>query len=183
MTSQMDNARLLARLEVLEAESAIRRLVARYFQICDHLGPGTPLDELGQLFTEDARWEGKGRYREAFGGYDGREAIVAMIASYCAPVPHFSMTGHFFSAEYIAVSDAAYRHSAHGEWMMLQCSTYHDGSADLRSACLKISFRREDESWRISHFTSENIFSRRVDRWSDAEAIPVPLPASAGAAR
>lgn len=175
----MSDIALLKRLEALEAESAIRRLVARYFQICDHLGPDTPLADLGDLFTEDARWEGKGRYREAFGGYDGREAIVAMIASYCAPVPHFTMTGHFFSAEHVIAECKR----GHGEWMMLQCSTYHDGTSDLRSACLKIDFRREGGIWRISRFSSENIFSRRVERWSDAETIPVPISASAGAAQ
>jgi hypothetical protein len=169
----MSEAALLARLDVLESESDIRRLVARYFQLCDRLGPDTPLCELGELFTQDALWEGKGRYRDAFGRYAGREAIVAMLASYCVPAAHFAMTGHFFSAEHILVTGE----SASGDWMMLQCSTYRDGSADLRSACLKIDCRRESGTWRMSHFISENIFSRRVDRWSDSEAIPVPSPA------
>nr|WP_315470099.1 nuclear transport factor 2 family protein [uncultured Sphingorhabdus sp.] len=132
---------------------------------------------MGELFTNDARWEGKGRYAEAFGGFDGRDAIVAIIASYCAPVPHFRMTGHFFSAEAIQVDGNA----ATGSWMMLQCSTYSDDSSDLRSACLNIDFKREDANWRISHFRSTNIFSRRVDRWSDTADIPVPQNSTAGA--
>jgi hypothetical protein len=175
----MSEAAILARLDKLEAEGAIRRLVARYFQICDRLGPDTPLDELGALFTRDAIWEGNGRYREAFGNYDGREAIVAMIASYCEPVPHFTMTGHFFSAEHIAVEGG----EARGQWMMLQCSTYQDASADLRSACLRLEFRLDAGTWCISRFTSENIFSRRVDRWSDAETIPVPQAGLQGIAQ
>ncbi len=165
------------RLERLESESAIRRLVARYFQICDDLGPDTPLDELGNLFTLDALWEGKGRYQKAFGGYQGREAIVAMIGSYCAPEPHFAMTGHFFSAEDIQVSGD----TATGAWMMLQCSTYADDKSDLRSACLSIDFRNEGGAWRISHFRSTNIFARRVDGWIDAEEIPVPDDSKDGA--
>jgi hypothetical protein len=169
---------LEARLERLEAEADIRRLVARYFQICDDLGPDTPLDELGGLFTNDARWEGKGRYAEAFGGYEGRDAIVSMIASYCAPVPHFRMTGHFFSAEAIQVDGSM----ATGSWMMLECSTYSDDRSDFRSACLNIDFRQEGARWCISHFRSTNIFSRRVDSWSDAADIPVPQNTTAGAA-
>lgn len=172
----MNAAALAARLEVLEAESAIRRLVARYFQICDRLGPDTPFDELGALFTCNARWEGKGRYQDAFGTYDGREAIVEMIAGYCLPDPHFAMTAHFFSAENVRVCGDA----ATGNWMMLQTSTYRDGRADLRSACLSIQFDVEDGVWRIARFRTENIFSRRVDHWSDAEAIPVPECNSAG---
>lgn len=168
---------LNARLEKLEAESAIRALIARYFQICDDLCPETPLDELGQLFTTDAKWEGKGRYQQAFGGYEGRGAIVAMIGSYCAPVPHFKMTGHFFSAEDIRVDGD----SATGAWMMLQCSTYSDDRSDLRSACLNIDFRCQDQNWKISHFRSTNIFARRVDSWTDSEDIPVPENSKTGA--
>lgn len=161
---------LVRRVQVLEAESDCRRVLARYFQICDRLGPDTPFDELGSLFTRDATWQGKGRYRAAFGAYAGRDAIVAMIATYCGSPPHFAMTGHFFSAEDITVRDE----TASGKWMMLQCSTYADGAADLRSAALSVGFAIEDGRWRMARFESENIFSRRVDRWSDAAAIPVP---------
>jgi len=61
---------------------------------------------------------------------------------------------------------------------MLQCSTYADGTADLRSAALRIGFAVEEGRWRMARFESENIFSRRVDRWTDGAAIPVPaIPA------
>jgi hypothetical protein len=156
-------------LEVLEAENAVRRVLARYFQYCDDLGPHTPLDELGELFTSAAIWEGKGRYEAAFGRYAGRAAIVDMIGSYCTP-PHFAMTAHFTSSELIAVNSA----TAQGAWMMLQCSTYQDGRSDLRSAALNVGFEREDTSWRISHFRTTNLFSRHVDHWSDTQIIPVP---------
>lgn len=166
----MSETDLLERIERLEAESDIRRLAARYFQICDHLGPDSPFEELGELFTADAVWEGKGRYAKAFGRYEGREAIVAMIRSYCLPAPHFAMTGHFFSAEHIVVDGTA----ATGQWMMLQTTDYADGRADLRSAKLTFGFAKADGTWRIARFVTENIFSRRTERWSDAETIPVP---------
>lgn len=177
----MSETAILARLDRLEAESAIRRVVARYFQICDHLGPDAPFGELGELFTREARWQGYGRYQEAFGGYEGRDAIVAMIRSYCVPQPHFAMTAHFFSAENITVSHDS--DSAGGEWMMLQTSTYADGSADLRSAALTMRFAREDGLWRIAEFRTTNIFSRRVDHWSDTADIPVPEQASYGVSK
>ncbi len=167
---------IAARLASLEAESAIRRLVAQYFHICDDLGPDTPFDELADLFTADARWEGVGRYRQAFGQYQGREAIVAMIRGYCLPTPHFAMTAHFFSAEDIAVAGL----QARGRWMMLQTSTYADGSADLRSAALTLDFACADDRWRIAAFYTRNLFSRRVDHWNDTADIPVPDPARPG---
>ncbi len=170
-------SRLEERLSLLESESDIRRLVARYFEICDDLGPSTPIDELGMLFTADAQWEGRGRYAKAFGSYDGRRAITDMIASYCLPEAHFDMTGHFFSAEAIRVVGD----TASGNWMMLQCTTYADGRSDLRSAKLELQFVREDDTWRISRFQTTNIFTRRVERWTDSETIPVPDMDSAGA--
>lgn len=173
----MSGPTIIERLGRLEAEGTIRRLVARYFQICDQLGPDTPFDELGQLFTRGARWEGKGRYQEAFGAYDGRAAIVGMIRSYCLPEPHFAMTAHFFSAEDIMVEGDR----AVGKWMMLQTSTYADGLADLRSARLTMRFAIEEGAWRIAHFLTENIFSRRIGRWNDTAAIPVPDIPTAGA--
>jgi SnoaL-like domain len=166
----MSDADLAARIDKLEAESAVRRAIARYFQICDDLGPDTPFGELGALFTPDARWEGRGRYAHAFGSYRGREAIVEMIRTYCLPQPHFAMTAHFFSGEHIVIDGDA----ARGHWLMLQTSTYADGRSDLRSAELTLRFALDSETWRIDHFQTRNLFSRAVDRWSDEAAIPVP---------
>lgn len=166
----MSDAQVLARLEALEAESAIRRLVARYFAICDELGPDTPFEELGELFTPDALWEGKGRYAKAFGRYEGREAIVAMIRSYCLPEPHFAMTGHFFGAEDIAVDGS----TATGNWMMLQTSDYTGGGSDFRAARLSMRFAFDGARWRIARFLTQNIFSRQAERWNDEASIAVP---------
>lgn len=170
-----DQSTLMSRLEMLEAESAVRRVLARYFQYCDDLGPHTPLEAISDLFTADALWEGKGRYEAAFGRYVGREAIVSMIGSYCTP-PHFAMTAHFTSSESIVVEGAA----ARGEWMMLQCSTYEDGRSDLRSASLDVGFERQGSTWRIDHFRTTNLFSRHVEYWNDTKIIPVPDAVSKG---
>jgi hypothetical protein len=166
----MSDAAILARLEALEAESAIRRLAARYFAICDDLGPQTPFEELGELFTPGAIWEGRGRYAKAFGRYEGREAIVAMIRAYCLPQPHFAMTGHFFGAEDIAVDGAA----ATGNWMMLQTSDYADGRSDFRAARISMTLAFDGGHWRIAHFLTQNLFSRQSERWNDEASIPVP---------
>ena len=171
----MSDAAVLERLARLEAEGAIRRLVARYFRICDDLGPSTPFGDLGELFTPDALWEGQGRYAKAFGRYEGRAAIVEMIRSYCLPEPHFAMTGHFFSAEDIHVEGPT---TASGNWMMLQTSDYTDGRADFRAAYLSLRFALAGGRWRIAHFLTQNIFSRQVERWNDEASIPVPEGAS-----
>ena len=173
----MTEQAIIQRLNDLESEAAIRRLVARYFAICDALGPSTPFEELGELFTDGALWEGKGRYAKAFGRYEGRTAIIEMIRSYCVPTAHFAMTAHFFSSENLTASGD----TGSGQWMMLQTSDYADGSSDFRSARLTMKFAREGGVWRIAHFRTENIFSRQVEPWNDEKNIAVPDQASSGA--
>ena len=170
----MTGAGALAAIEVrlarLEAADAVRQVATRYFRLCDTLGPQTPLGELGALFASDAVWEGRGRYRKAFGSYHGRDAIVAMLATYADP-PHFALNAHYLASEEIVVTGAE---AAQAQWMMLQVSTYRDGRSDLRSAHLTLDFVVEDGAWRISRFVTANVFSRDVGPWNDEAPISVP---------
>jgi hypothetical protein len=164
-------AGLRERLERLESESAIRTLMAQYFDLCDRLGDATPADALGMLFTADAVWAGTGtRYAEAFGEHRGRDAIVAMLDTYRGPPPHFAMNAHFLANERIAVDGDR----ASGSWLMLQTSSYAAGGADLRAARLQIAFERSSERWRIRRLETQRLFGRQIDTWDDAAPIPVP---------
>ncbi|SEG81608.1 nuclear transport factor 2 family protein [Marinobacterium lutimaris] len=176
--SEVDTASLsavLERVDALESENAIRRCINRYMDLCDHLDASTPMDELGDLFTEDAVWEGKGaRYANSFGGHKGRDAIVAMLGKYCVEPAHFAVNVHYLSSEVIRVEGD----SAHGSWNMLQVSTFSAGGSHLNSARLEIDFRREQGPqglrWRMAHFQTENLFSRPVDHWNSEAHLPVP---------
>jgi hypothetical protein len=161
---------LEARVAFLEAEGAIRRVVATYFRLCDALGPGTDWAAMGALFTRDALWEGRGRYERAFGRHEGRGAILAMLRSYAEPA-HFVLNAHYLAGESITVQDGD---SAMASWMMLQVSTYRDGRSDLRSAALSIDLAREEGAWRIARFVTRNIFARDVGPWNDEAPISVP---------
>jgi hypothetical protein len=162
---------LLERVDALESERAIRVCMNRYMDLCDHLNPDTPLDELGGLFTKDARWEGKGaRYANSFGGHKGREAIVDMLAKYTTLPAHFALNVHYLASEVITVN----KDTAFGSWNMIQVSTFSAGGSHLNSARLSVSFQREDKVWRMSHFETENRFSRPVEDWNDSAALPVP---------
>ena len=175
MTATPDLDALTARLDRLEAESAIRVVLVRYMEMCDRLDASTDLIELGNLFAADATWVGTGaRYAAEFGEMRGRSAIVAMIARYCTETPHFAMNAHFLTSESIEVDGEV----ACGGWVMLQTSTYADGKSDLRSARLLVYFARADGRWRISRFATENIFSRAIDRWDDPASVTVRAGAS-----
>jgi hypothetical protein len=170
----MDGSALAQRLEALEAQNAIRQVITRYMALCDTLGPDTDMAALGALFCRDAVWAGKGaRYGAAFGGHQGRAAIVAMLDTYRGPPPHFAFNAHYLASEAIAVNGER----AEGSWMMLQCSTYADGRSDLRSARLEVGFALEEGAWRIARFDTENLFSRAVTDWNDGAPIPVPTQA------
>lgn len=167
---------LEARVARLEAEGAIRLVVATYFRLCDTLGPQTDWAAMEALFTRDATWEGRGRYRNAFGRHEGRSAIIAMLRNYADP-PHFVLNAHYLASEIITVHQGPGA-GASASWMMLQVSTYHDGRSDLRSAAIAIEMAREDGAWRIARFVTQNIFSRDVGPWNDEAPISVPEPTS-----
>lgn len=160
------------RVARLEAEGAIRLVVATYFRLCDTLGPQTDWAAMEALFTRDAVWAGRGRYARAFGRHEGRSAIIAMLRAYADPA-HFILNAHYLASESITVH-AEPGAGASASWMMLQISTYRDGRSDLRSAAIAIEMAREDGAWRIARFTTDNIFSRDVGPWNDEAPISVP---------
>lgn len=162
---------LEARLRQLESESAVRACMNRYMALCDALDARTPLDELVGLFTADAIWEGKGaKYAKHFGGYQGREAIRAMFACYMTEPAYFALNVHFLCSELIRVEGD----EASGSWVMLQTSTFANGTSHLNAARLTVRFREEEGTWRMAHFQTENLFGRPVEAWNSDARLPVP---------
>ncbi len=169
-------ADLTARLARFEAEAAVRACMVRYMALCDALGPATPLDELAGLFTADAVWEGIGeKYAHTFGRIAGRAALREMFAGYMAEPSHFALNVHFLTSELIRTTSPE---TAEGTWIMLQTSTFASGASHLNAARLTVDFRLEDGAWRMSHFRTENLFSRPVDGWNRPDPVPVPAPVS-----
>jgi len=162
---------LQARLQRFESQQAIRVCINRYMELCDQLDASTPLDELANLFTQDAVCEGKGaKYAASFGGYRGREAIRAMFATYMKTPAHFALNVHFLTSEVIeAEADQGL-----GRWVMLQTSTFADGASHLNAARLTVRFALEEGQWRMAHFQTENLFSRPVSEWNSEAVLPVP---------
>ncbi|UFH51026.1 nuclear transport factor 2 family protein [Pseudomonas sp. KNUC1026] len=166
-----DIAQLQQRLHDLEAQQAARACMNRYMALCDQLNAGTPLDELAQLFTHNAVWEGKGaRYAGSFGGYRGREAIAQMFATYMTEPAHFALNVHFLTSELIEVDGERVT----GSWIMLQASTFASGASHMNAARLSVAFAFEEQRWRIAHFQTENLFSRPVAAWNSEAQLPVP---------
>jgi hypothetical protein len=172
MSDRKKIRRLEARLARFEAEHAIRACMNRYMVLCDALDAASPLDELVGLFTRDAVWEGVGdKYRDSFGRIEGRAALRTMFAKYMVEPAHFALNVHFLTSELIDVHSAK---AARGTWVMLQTSTFATGASHLNAARLTVDFARAKGVWRMSHFRTENLFSRPIEAWNKAEPLPVP---------
>src|SRR5690606_1628349 len=102
-----DLQRLIQRLDILEAQDAVRRLQAEYMQACDDKRGRAVAD----LFWPDGIWEGVGGSRA--GKVQGYEAIAEMFA---ASPGVLTFTVHYLTNESIQVQgDRAW-----GSWKLLE---------------------------------------------------------------
>ena len=153
------NEALLQRLQTLEGESQVRRLMARYMDLCDVPRAPTKVHELAELFCTDAIWEGVGSVTaQTFGQHQGRDAVAAFVGSYLPPSEHFRLNLHYLTSEQIVVDGS----TAQGQWIMQQISTYADGSSELFGTRLNIDFRCVDGVWLIAHFRTQRLFNTRL---------------------
>ncbi|MFJ2408421.1 nuclear transport factor 2 family protein [Pseudomonas sp. NPDC087814] len=147
---------LLQRVETLEGESQVRRLMARYMDLCDVPRAATNVRELAELFTVDAVWEGIGTSTaQTFGQHRGRDAVAVFVGSYLPPSEHFALNLHYLTSESIQVDGSV----AAGQWIMQQISTYADQRSELFGTRLTIDFRRVDGTWLIAHFRTQRLFN------------------------
>jgi hypothetical protein len=153
------NEALLQRLATLEGESQVRRLMARYMDLCDVPRAVTLVSELAELFCSDAVWEGVGSVTaQTFGQHRGREAIAAFVGGYLPPSEHFRLNLHYLTSESILVDG----NSARGQWIMQQVSTYADGRSELFGTRLNIDFLCVDDVWLIAHFRTQRLFNTEL---------------------
>jgi len=172
MTSLLNLEILQQRIIALENEKRVRACMQKYMRLCDDLGPGCELETLMQLFTEDAVWEGKGkRYATTFGRHVGIDAIEAMFAKYTQEPGHFFLNVHLLGNEVITVDG----NTGKGSWMLMQPSDFIDGKSQLSCALITAKFRLSGRFCQITHFKTENKFSRPMNApWDNGAALPVP---------
>ena len=154
------NEAVLQRLATLEGESAVRRLMAHYMDLCDVPRAPTSVSELARLFTVDAIWEGVGSVTaQTFGQHRGREAVAAFVGGYLPPSDHFRLNLHYLTSESIVVDGEG----AQGQWIMQQISTYADGRNELFGTRLNIDFSCVDGVWLIAHFRTQRLFNKELN--------------------
>lgn len=160
------------RLQQLEDQQAVRVCISNYMRLCDDLNDPENAQAIGELFTEDARWEGVGHpYATRLGVHQGRAAIVMMMQRYVRQPAHFAMNAHFLCSEAISHEQPE---RLRGRWLMLQTSAFSAGGAHLNAAEIIAWFVREGVAMRMAHFTTRSLFGRPVSHWSSTAELPVP---------
>lgn len=164
-------AQLQREVAALRAEAEARRLLGRYMFLCD-----TPLPEgemtaearaaaIGDLFAEDAIWEGVGGAHGAqFGRHIGPAGIAAhMTRFYAARDPRQVFNTHYVCSEQVWATEDG----AEGNWVQFQPWIHDDGASILRSSRLHVSFRPTGSGWKIARYRTENLFIADLpDNWT-----------------
>lgn len=149
-------AGLSARLEILEAESAIRRLMADYLHAVDRGADG---DTIADFFTADGVFEGLGGLAEVLGRHEGTAAIARRFD---ANREQLTFAAHLYGNESIC----AERAQAAGTWVYLQPGVYQ-GQAILVAGRWHNAFARVEGQWKIVRNAIEPIFiAPYSDGWS-----------------
>lgn len=159
-------AALTKRVEVLEAESDIRRLQAKYMLLCDTPNPDygvatnqERIERILDLYTDDAIWEGVGEYYDnQFGRAAGKDQIRAHFNQFWpeSQNPELLLNAHYLTSEQIHVHDDAM--TADGQWIHFQPWLYSDGKSLIRGSRLNNLFRKEDGVWKVARTRTENVF-------------------------
>ncbi|MCC6828031.1 MAG: nuclear transport factor 2 family protein [Novosphingobium sp.] len=155
-------AQLRQDVAALKAEAAARRVLGRYMFLCDSPLPEGEMSAeeravmIGDLFTEDAIWEGVGGAHGAqFGRHNGPAEIAAHMGRfYAARDPRQVFNTHYVCSEQVQAT----AEGAEGQWVQFQPWIHDDGTSILRSSRLHVFFRETPMGWKIARYRTENLF-------------------------
>lgn len=140
---------LLRRIDILESESAIRKVQAAYMEACD-FNLGYPI---GELFAPDGVWEGTGRFASGFGATRGREKVAEQFEE-DKNQDRLPLTAHYLTNEQIWVDGDR----AKAKWMFYEPAVHKGAGAILIAGRYDNDFQRIDGKWLISHLRCQDIF-------------------------
>jgi len=132
------------RLKNLEDLEAIKRLKARYGQICDdHYNPA----EMVKLFTKDAVWDG-GEIDETYRGIGEIKRFFAQMSELV------TFSAHYFLPVDITVDGD----KASGQWYLLQTATIGGDKAVWVGGIEDDKYVRKDGKWLIKSIKFSKLF-------------------------
>jgi ketosteroid isomerase-like protein len=135
-------ARLADRVDRLESIKAVSHLLYRYVHIADEIKDA---DIVAECFSEDAVWEGLGRFDEfkAVGRPAIRDMFLDVFTTY------LPFTAHWVTNQIITLSRDG--NKAYGQWHILEAANLKDNCAQVwLVAWYDNEFVRVDDEWKIS---------------------------------
>lgn len=153
----MDLEGLAKRIQVLEDIEAIKRLRARYSL---HIDSGE-WDEVADLFTRDAVWEGG-----PVGHYEGQDAIRTFMRA----IPELvSFALHYVTNPLIEVNGD----EATGHWYLLEPSTMaKNNEAAWGISMYHDRYVRENDQWKFAEVRLRVVFWTPYEKgWAKQESV------------
>lgn len=148
---------LKERVQVLEDIEAIKRLKARYATVCDHKYDP---DEMMEVFTEDAVWDGG----KEFGVYRGREEIYEFFKKVSGDIV-FAL--HYFTTPDITVE----KNEARGRWYLWDTSTLSGNEAVFLAGYENDKYVKIDGRWWNSEMKLDLCFMTPYEKGWHKERI------------
>ena len=152
------------RIQTLEDLEAIKRLKARYAQLCDErYAKGkedleTIVSEFAKLFTEDAVWDGG-----KFSVCKGRKEIYEHFMK-----PTYSFAVHYFTMVNMTIDN----NQASGSWILLVPATTFDNTAVWLAGQEDEEYIKINGQWLISHLKLTLFFHTPYDKgWARRRMI------------
>jgi hypothetical protein len=147
------------RLDALESEGAIRRLMATYLETRDFGGDAASIPG---LFTPDGIWEHVGRLAPVLGAHHGREAIARRFSG---PLP---LSRHFLTNEAITVTGD----TAVGTWSYVMASVVEE-QVVWTVGRYRNDFVRVEGAWKFQHLRINDIaLPSTPDGWLKMRCAP-----------
>jgi ketosteroid isomerase-like protein len=172
-------AELRRDVAALKAEAEARRVLSRYMFLCDvplpepAIAAGQRARAIGELFCEDAVWEGVGGTHGAqFGRHEGREAITAHFERfYSARDPKQVFNTHYLCTEHVRATTVG----AEGRWVQFQPWVDDTGASLLRSSRLHVVLRGSGAELRIARYRTENLFVAPLPAGWTSQLLPASV--------
>jgi ketosteroid isomerase-like protein len=166
---------LLARVQRLEDEAAIRNLMAEMLRKADERDNPRWGERLVEYYTDDGMWASGSGFADVGMAERGKEALTKKFTT----GTRISESSHLLGSEFLEVQGD----EANGTWLCFEPATLkQEGDRDEavwimgRYIC---EFRREDGGWKVRTVRFEGIFCTPFDKgWTSERFTPIqPLKA------
>jgi len=170
-------ARLEARLQRLEDEAAIRRLMADMMHKADDRDFPAYAERMVSFYTDDGQWRSASGFADVGMSDRGKAALLEKFTA----GTRIRESSHLLGTESIEVDGDG----AHGSWLCFEPASL-EGPGDSREAVwimgrYTCEFRRDGGEWKLRTVEYEGIFCTPYAKgWADQRFVSIHPSAASG---